>query len=171
VAAALWLGPGLRRDNGCGVKPRFNALVSVTILLAQVALCISAHAEPLESFTVTDDAVEAPLGGHLGDAVRGERLVRDRERGNCLICHRIPVPEERFQGDLGPTLAGVGSRLSLGQLRLRLIDQTRINPDTIMPAYYRIDGLIRVAPRYQGKPALTAAEIEDVIAWLATLKE
>jgi L-cysteine S-thiosulfotransferase len=97
--------------------------------------------------------------------------VRDRERGNCLICHSVPVAAERFQGDLGPPLAGVGSRLTSGQLRLRLIDQTRINPDTIMPAYYRTEGLIRVAPRYQGKPALTAAEIEDVIAWLGTLKE
>jgi L-cysteine S-thiosulfotransferase len=135
-----------------------------------LSLVTPARAEPLLPFAVAGDAVLAPLGGHVGDPDRGERLVRDRERGNCLICHQIPVPEERFQGDLGPPLAGVGSRLTLGQLRLRLIDQTRINPDTIMPAYYRTDGLIRVAPRYQGKPALTAAEIEDVIAWLATLK-
>jgi L-cysteine S-thiosulfotransferase len=127
--------------------------------------------EPLVPFAVVGDAVPAALGGHTGDPVRGERLVRDRERSNCLICHQIPVAAERFQGDLGPPLAGVGSRLTLGQLRLRLIDQTRINPETIMPAYYRIEGLIRVAPRYQGNPALTAAEIEDVISWLATLKE
>jgi L-cysteine S-thiosulfotransferase len=142
-----------------------------SFLLALWACTSIARAEPLLPFAMTGDAVAAPLGGHLGDASRGERLVRDRERGNCLICHQIPVPEERFQGDLGPPLAGVGSRLTIGQLRLRLIDQTRINPDTIMPAYYRTDGLIRVAPRYQGKPALTAAEIEDVIAWLATLRE
>jgi L-cysteine S-thiosulfotransferase len=134
--------------------------------------CVStARAEPLVPFDITGDAVAVPLGGHVGDALRGERLVRDRERGNCLICHSVPVTAERFQGDLGPPLAGVGNRLTLGQLRLRLIDQTRINPETIMPAYYRTEGLIRVAPRYQGKPALTAAEIEDVIAWLATLKE
>jgi L-cysteine S-thiosulfotransferase len=140
-------------------------------LLVALMVCISsARAEPLAPFSVTGDTVVAPLGGQIGDAARGERLVRDRERGNCLICHSIPVPEERFQGDLGPPLAGVGSRLTLGQLRLRLIDQTRISPETIMPAYYRTAGLIRVAPRYLGKPALTAAEIEDVIAWLATLK-
>jgi L-cysteine S-thiosulfotransferase len=139
--------------------------------MALLACTSIARAEPLLPFAVTGDTVAVPLGGHIGDVARGERLVRDRERGNCLICHQIPVPEERFQGDLGPPLAGVGRRLTIGQLRLRLIDQTRINPDTIMPAYYRIDGLIRVAPRYQGKPALTAAEIEDVIAWLATLKE
>jgi L-cysteine S-thiosulfotransferase len=141
------------------------------LLVALLACTGLARAdEPLAQFTVTGDAVAAALGGHIGDAQRGERLVRDRERGNCLICHQIPMPEERFQGDLGPPLAGVGSRLTRGQLRLRLIDQTRINPDTIMPAYYRTDGLIRVAPRYLGKPALTAPEIEDVIAWLATLK-
>jgi L-cysteine S-thiosulfotransferase len=140
----------------------------VAVLAAWVG---AARAEPLAPFIVTADTVELPLGGHLGDAARGERLVRDRERGNCLICHSVPVPTERFQGDLGPPLAGVGSRLSRAQLRLRLIDQTRINPDTIMPAYYRTEGLTRVAPRFKGKPALTAAEIEDVIAWLATLKE
>ncbi len=135
-------------------------------------VCIStARAEPLVPFSVTGDTVTAPLGGHLGDPSRGEKLVRDRERANCLICHSVPVPAERFQGDLGPPLAGVGSRLTIGQLRLRLIDQTRINPDTIMPAYYRTDRLIRVPPRYLGKPALTAAEIEDVLVWLATLKE
>jgi L-cysteine S-thiosulfotransferase len=131
----------------------------------------AASAEQLVPFAVVADAVPLPLGGQIGDPDRGERLVRDRERGNCLICHSIPVAAERFQGDLAPPLAGVGGRLTPGQLRLRLIDQTRLNPATIMPAYYRIDGLTRVATRFQGKPALTAAEIEDVIAWLATLKE
>ena len=152
------------------LKARFASLLLALASLSGAAGG-AAIAEPLEPFTVTGDAVAAPLGGHAGDPARGERLVRGRERGNCLICHQIPAPEERFQGDIGPPLNGVGSRLTPGQLRLRLIDQTRVNPDTIMPAYYRIDGLIRVAPRYQGKPALTAAEIEDVIAWLASLKE
>ena len=145
---------------------------TLTLNLAPFALTApAAAADALATFAVEADAVPATLGGHVGDVARGERLVRDRERGNCLICHSVPVPAERFQGDLGPPLAGVGGRLSPGQLRLRLIDQTRINPATIMPAYYRIDGLLRVAPRYAGKPALTAQEIEDVIAWLATLKE
>jgi L-cysteine S-thiosulfotransferase len=139
--------------------------------LVVLSLPPTARAETLVPFAVVGDTVPAPLGGHSGDTARGERLVRDRERGNCLICHSVPVAAERFQGDLGPPLAGVGGRLTPGQLRLRLIDQTLINPATIMPAYYRLDGLTRVAARYQGKPALTAAEIEDVIAWLATLKE
>jgi L-cysteine S-thiosulfotransferase len=152
------------------VALRTLARIAAAVAVAHL-LTTAARAEPLSPFTITGDSVEAPLGGHVGDVGRGERLVRDRERGNCLICHSVPVAAERFQGDLGPPLAGVGSRLTPGQLRLRLIDQTRINPDTIMPAYYRTEGLIRVAPRYQGKPALTAPEIEDVIAWLGTLKE
>lgn len=162
------------------MRRRFaNTLLTLLLLVFALILALfavtshpgNASAGPLEPFRVDGDSVTAPLGGHSGDAARGERLVRDRERGNCLICHSVPVAAERFQGDLGPPLAGVGSRLNAGQLRLRLIDQTRINPDTIMPAYYRIGGLVRVAPRYQGQPALTAAEIEDVIAWLVTLKE
>jgi L-cysteine S-thiosulfotransferase len=144
------------------------ALAAVATLAATAA---QADTELVPSFVVTGDAVIAPLADATGDMVRGEQLVRDRERGNCLICHSIPVAAERFQGDLGPPLAGVGRRLTPGQLRLRLIDQTRINPATIMPAYYRIEGLTRVAPRYAGKPALTAQEIEDVIAWLTTLKD
>jgi L-cysteine S-thiosulfotransferase len=148
-----------------------SAVVGLWLAIVELGHRSVARAEQLMPFAVTGDAVTAPLGGHIGDVARGERLVRGRERGNCLICHQIPLPDERFQGDLGPSLAGIGSRRTLGQLRLRLIDQTRINPDTIMPAYYRIDGLVRVAPRFQGKPALTAAEIEDVIAWLHTLKE
>jgi L-cysteine S-thiosulfotransferase len=150
-------------------RKQLSAWLAAVVTIA--ASAVRADAELQASFVVTGDAVTAPLGGTPGDIARGERLVRDRERGNCLICHSIPVPAERFQGDLGPPLAGVGRRLNLGQLRLRLIDQTRINPATIMPAYYRIDGLTRVAPRYAGIPALTAQEIEDVIAWLTTLKD
>jgi L-cysteine S-thiosulfotransferase len=146
---------------------RFSSLLVAALL----SFTSAARTEQLLPFTIVGDVVAAPLGGHVGNAVRGERLVRDRERGNCLICHSVPVPEERFQGNLGPPLSGVGTRLTQGQIRLRLIDQTRVSPDTIMPSYYRTHDLVRVAPRYQGKPALTAAEIEDVVVWLAGLKE
>jgi L-cysteine S-thiosulfotransferase len=148
---------------------RWSARLALVLLL--VSLAPALQADPLVPYQIDGDSVLRPLDGRTGDPAQGERLVRDRERGNCLICHQVPVAAERFQGDLGPPLAGVGSRLTAGQLRLRLIDQTRINPATIMPTYYRIDGLTRVAARYAGKPALTAAEIEDVIAWLLTLKE
>ena len=73
-------------------------------------------------------------------------------------------------GNLAPSLAGVGSRMTAGQLRLRMIDSTRINSATIMPAYYRIEGLNQVALAYRGKPVLSAGQIEDVVAYLRQLK-
>ena len=95
----------------------------------------------------------------------------DRRRGSCLLCHTGPFPEERFQGTLAPDLSGAGSRWSAGQLRLRLVDASRLNPNTIMPPYYRVDGLVRVGSAWRGKPMLTAAQIEDVVAFLSTLRD
>jgi L-cysteine S-thiosulfotransferase len=137
------------------------------VLLAAEA----AQASGLAPFVVAGDAIVAPLDGKIGDAVRGRAVVKDRQIGNCLICHTAPEPDERFMGNLSPDLKGVGSRLTSGQLRLRLVDQSLINPQTIMPPYYRVDGLNRVAARYLGQPALTAQQIEDIVAYLATLKE
>jgi L-cysteine S-thiosulfotransferase len=142
-----------------------------------VAACATVHwndgamAETLSPFRVTGDAVVEPLGGFSGDVARGRGVVLDRTRGNCLICHVAPEPRERFMGDLAPPLNGVGGRLSEAQIRLRVIDQRVINPKTIMPAYYATAGLTRVAAQYRGQPALTAQEIEDAVAYLATLKE
>jgi sulfur-oxidizing protein SoxX len=122
-------------------------------------------------FTVAGDAIEAPLGGLRGDAVRGAAVVKNRESANCLICHAIPDPRESFMGEVGPPLAGVGARLTPGQIRLRLVDPTRVNPTAIMPAYHRVDGLVNVDPRFRGRPVLSAQEIEDVVAWLVALAE
>lgn len=105
-----------------------------------------------------------------GDPARGRALVVARESANCVLCHAVPDPAVKFAGDVGPSLAGVGSRLSEAQLRLRVADNLRVNPTTVMPSYYRIDGLDRVASAYAGKPVLRAQEVEDVVAWLATLK-
>lgn len=117
------------------------------------------------------DSVPEPLGGLTGDPGRGKDVVLDRRRGNCLICHSAPIAGEPFQGELGPALAGVGSRLDEGQIRLRLIDQSRISPRTIMPPYYRVEGLRDVDPAYRDRPALDAQEIEDVVAYLRTLTD
>ena len=123
------------------------------------------------AFRIEGDTIPEPLGGLRGDGGRGLAIVLDREVGNCLICHAVPDPSQAFQGELGPPLQGVGSRLSEGQLRLRIVDQTRLNPETIMPAYHRVEGLTNVAARYQGRPALSAQEVEDVVAYLASLRE
>jgi len=97
--------------------------------------------------------------------------VTSRQTGLCLLCHSGPFPEERFQGTLAPDLAGAGERWSEGQLRLRMVDSTRANPATIMPPYYRIEGLTRVGRAWRGKPVLTAEQIEDVVAFLITLRD
>ena len=111
-----------------------------------------------------------PLTAVKGDAVRGRAIVADRQVGLCLLCHRGPIPEERFQVDLAPSLAGAGARWTEGELRLRVADPARLNPKTIMPSYYRSEGLERVAPSFRGKTILSAQQIEDVVAYLATLK-
>jgi sulfur-oxidizing protein SoxX len=117
------------------------------------------------------DSIPGSLTGSRGDPARGRGIVASRQVGLCLLCHRGPFPEERFQGDLAPDLRGAGSRWSEGQLRLRLVDPARLNPDTIMPSYHRTEGLVRVAPAWRGKPVLSAEQIEDVVAFLMTLKE
>ena len=115
------------------------------------------------------DEIPASLTGAKGDPVRGRAIVANRQVGLCLLCHSGPFPEERFQGNLAPDLRSA-ARLSEGEIRLRLVDPARVNPQTIMPAYYRADGLTRVAPSFRGKTILTAGQIEDVVAYLATLK-
>ena len=122
------------------------------------------------STAAADDAIPSSLTGAAGDPALGRKIVLDRQVGLCLLCHSGPFPEERFQGDLAPDLSGVGARLSAGQIRLRIVDPGRVNPQTIMPAYFRTEGLTRVAPAFRGKPVLSAEEIEHVVAFLVTLK-
>ena len=123
------------------------------------------------AYEVVADTVPTPLTNVPGDAARGRLIVASRQTGLCLLCHTGPIPEERFQGNLAPSLLGAGSRWSEGQLRLRLTDSRRLNPDTIMPAYYSTYGLSRVAKNVQGQPLLAAQQIEDVLAYLMTLKQ
>jgi sulfur-oxidizing protein SoxX len=125
----------------------------------------------LASYRVVGDAIAEPLTTSAGDAVRGRAIVANRQLGLCLLCHTGPIPEERFQGNLAPDLGGAGSRWSAGQLRLRMVDASRLNPSTIMPSYYRIDGLTRVSPAWQGQPILTAQQVEDVVAFLLALRQ
>jgi len=130
------------------------------------------HAQTaLQSYQVVGDAIPASLTGSPGDAARGEKIVTTRTVGLCLLCHSGPYPNDRFQGTLAPDLKGAGTRSTEGQLRLRIVDAARINPETIMPPYYRVAGLTRVAPAFRGKPILSAEQIEDVVAYLATLRE
>lgn len=126
--------------------------------------------QPMQSFTVDGDAIAKPLTDTPGDPARGRAIVANRQLGLCLLCHTGPFPEERFQGNLAPDLSGAGSRWSEGQLRLRLVDARRLNPQSIMPAYYRTDPQTRVGAAWRGQPIMTGQQIEDVLAFLQTLK-
>jgi sulfur-oxidizing protein SoxX len=129
-----------------------------------------ATAEVLAHYKIVGDGIPESLTGAPGDAARGRALVLDRS-STCILCHSGPFPETRFQGDLAPDLSGSGNRWSTSQLRLRLVDASRLNPETIMPSFYRVDDLDRVGRNFAGKPILTAAQIEDMVAYLATLRE
>jgi sulfur-oxidizing protein SoxX len=122
------------------------------------------------SLRIVGDGVPAPLEGARGDAERGRALLVERASANCLLCHAIPDPSLRVAGNLGPSLAGVGRRLTAAQLRLRVADIQRVNSATVMPSYYRVENLDRVAPEYRGQPVLDARQVEDIVAYLETLR-
>lgn len=135
------------------------------------ALLAAAPVGAASALDVVGDAIPRPLAERPGDPARGRAIVADRSRGLCLLCHAAPIPEARFQGDLAPDLAGTGARWSVGQLRLRVADARRLNPETIMPPALSTDGLARVGAAWQGRTLLEPGEVEDVVAYLATLRE
>jgi sulfur-oxidizing protein SoxX len=135
---------------------------SAAALVAAFCTVGAAHAQ---------DSLPQSLTGSKGDPTRGRAIVASRQVGLCLLCHSGPFPDERFQGNIAPDLKGAGTRWTEGQLRLRIVDSSRINATSIMPAYHRTEGLTRVAPALRGKPILSAEQIEDVVAFLMTLTE
>ncbi len=113
------------------------------------------------------DRVDTPFAPS-GDVARGREVFVSREGGHCVLCHA--VPGVAIAGDVGPPLAGVGSRFTRAQIRMRVADISRVNPAAAMPAFHRTEGLTRVAPEYRGRPVLSGQQVEDVVAWLSTLK-
>lgn len=157
-------------------RSRVRSLASAVPAKAKIvvgvwfALTSGAWSDELRAYTIVDDAIPVSLTGTPGDMARGRAIVVARQN-TCLLCHSGPFAEQTSQGDLAPSLAGTGSRWSAGQLRLRMVDASRLNAATIMPSYYRVDGLERVATTQRGKPILSADQIEDVVAYLATLRD
>ena len=147
----------------------------MTLLMVWVALLAAAPvgAQEMRPYRVEGQAIEQALAPS-GDAARGRALLVARDPANCILCHAAPVDlvksGVRFSGNLAPSLDGAGARWTPGQLRLRIVDSRLLNPDTIMPSYYRADGWIEVAAAWRGKPIMTAQQIEDLIAYLETLR-
>jgi L-cysteine S-thiosulfotransferase len=146
-----------------------RALSHIACALAALALLHAADAQTLVPYKIVGDGIPESLTAAPGDATRGRALVLDRTT-TCILCHSGPF-ETPFQGDLAPSLAGTGNRWTAAQLRLRLVDASYFNPDTIMPSYYRVDGLAHVGRNFSGKPILTNDQIEDIVTYLATLRD
>ncbi len=149
-----------------------GGMAATVAFVAIVGTAASGHAVAQPAgYAAALDSLPQSLTGSPGDAVRGRAIVANRQVGLCLLCHTGPIPEERFQGNLAPDLAGAGKRWSAGQLRLRMVDARALNPQTIMPSYHRTDGLNRVAPAFASAPMLAAQQVEDVVAYLLTLRD
>ena len=153
------------------MQPYWISILFAAILSFTTAFAGDQTPTPYYEWTVKDFAINTPLNNLTGDAKRGKAIAGNQSRGNCLACHLLPIPEEPFFGNLGPPLTGIGSRQPVGMLRLHVVDQSRFNPETVMPGYYRPPAqLNRVANELKGKTWLNAQEIEDVVAYLASLK-
>ncbi len=150
---------------------RTMALAGLMASAAASAQAGSPRDDGLCAWEAVAQAIEQPLCGLRGDAARGRQLAADAGGGNCIACHRLPLPEEPFHGTIGPSLEGVASRYSAAQLRLRVVDQQQLNPFSIMPGFYRDPTLAnRVADAYWGKTMLDAQAVEDLVAYLVTLR-
>ena len=143
-------------------------------LMAQGAAAevVKVHEKGLKPYEIVDGiSIPKPLTDKPGDPKRGAKLVVARKKGNCLACHKIQqLSDYPFHGNIGPELSDVASNMKEGEMRLRLVNPKVVNPDTIMPAFYRTEGLHRVLDKFKGKPVLTEQEIEDIIAFMKTLK-
>jgi sulfur-oxidizing protein SoxX len=144
--------------------------VTRSLACLPILLAAATAAAGMVSYRIDGDAIRQPLSGQPGDPERGYAMASNRDNGGCVLCHALPGVDPAVSGNLAPSLDGIGKRPSESQLRLRLVDSSRLNPQTIMPSYYRTTGLQQVAEPYRGKPILTAQQIEDIIAYLQTLK-
>ncbi len=142
---------------------------SVALALALCAISTNTLAQTAP-YTVVGDGIPIALSEQPGDVARGRDIAANRQVGMCPLCHQLPSNTDRFQGDIATDLAGAGTRWTVSQLRLRIVDSRRVNADSVMPSYYKLNGLTRVGANWRDKPILNAQQVEDVVAWLASLK-
>ena len=153
------------------MKISIIAAFAVVIGIASGSVASAQDSMELVKYMIDDESsIAQSLTGKPGDATAGRAAAINRKLGNCLACHVMPVPEQPFHGEIGPDLAGVADRYSEGEIRLRVVDSKVINPDTIMPAFYKNEGLHRVLKKFQGKTILSAEQVEDIVAYMMTLK-
>lgn len=170
----------MRQTRSLTGRPKASLFASRIMMAAGLAALLAAtaparaqevHDHNLVPYTIKDYAIDKSLTGKPGDAAAGRKWATTSGQGNCVICHRLPIPEVAFRiGNVGPDLTQVGGRLSPAEIRMRIVNPKVVNPETIMPAYYRIDGLNRVEKKFQGKPTLTPEQVEDLVAYLSSLK-
>ena len=147
-------------------------LASAGIVALTMSAAMAADAPKLVAYKVVgESSIPKSLTGEKGDAEKGRAVAIHRRKGNCLACHVMPIPEQPYHGETGPDLHGVGARYTEGELRLRIVNPKVINEATMMPSFYRLDGFHRVHKKFQGKTVLSAQEVEDVVAYLMTLKK
>lgn len=143
--------------------------LALAALLTGIAGVAAADQHP--KFKIVDGGVPASLTGQAGDAAAGKKVMINRKQGNCLSCHAISqLSDQPFHGEIGPSLDGVAERYNEAQFRLILANSKMVFEDTIMPAFYRADGYSRTAKKFKGKTILSAKQVEDVVAFLQTLK-
>ncbi|MBV1703053.1 MAG: sulfur oxidation c-type cytochrome SoxX [Hyphomicrobiales bacterium] len=147
-----------------------TALAAVTAA-TPAATPVAAPADAPIVLKVVDGGIPVSLTGKPGDAVTGKSVFMDRGLGNCYACHTVSLLKDQpFPGEIGPTLDGVGTLLTVPQLRMVVSNAKLMFPDTIMPAFHKNADLKDVADKFKGKPMLTSQQVEDVVAFLATLK-
>lgn len=163
-ASLLHYAPRTSSPSGARGAPRW---LFASLVLAACSSVATAQTVP---HTITNDGIITPLTAQAGDVNRGREIASSRQIGMCILCHQIPNSPDKFQGDIATQLAGAGARWSVPQLRLRIVDSRRMNAESVMPAYHKVAGLSRVGAAWRDKPILDAQQVEDVVAWLATLK-
>ena len=147
-----------------------HRLLPGLIFLLMTSAAHGAERQALASYTIVGDGIPASLSDAPVDIKRGAAIVANRQIGLCVLCHQLPASNEKIHSNIATNLAGAGSRWSEAQLRLRVVDSRQLDPGSVMPAYHRIDGLTRVGATWAGRPILDARQIEDVVAYLVTLK-
>ena len=153
------------------MRLKFMALaISLSVTVSVIVGTGQAIGAPMPAYRVVEGGIPVALTEHAGDVARGRDIATNRQVGLCQLCHQVPGSVDRFQGDIATSLAGAGGRWTAPQLRLRIVDSRRVNADSVMPAYFKIDALQRVGATWRDQPILNAQQIEDVVAWLVSLK-